>query len=225
MSSSDRLAEIARKKEQLAEIKRRRQERARTRTQPGVLAGTDLVDGDVNTLVEQLLSESSYAPPPSKVTISEDSQQQQQQQQQQARPAATRMRFRSRASLGVSEVRHEDILPAETIVYTKGAQTDPVAELEPKAQDEAAEQKEGGSGEQESKEEQVQAGEGEVAETGSDDGEGEEGKHAEEQVKVMDEGEAQDVMNTHDFQQFFDGASLLVERGGRIRVVLHPPFS
>ena len=29
-------------------------------------------------------------------------------------------------------MRHEDILPAETITYTKGAQTDPLAELEPK---------------------------------------------------------------------------------------------
>ena len=29
---------------------------------------------------------------------------------------------------------------------------------------------------------------------------------------VMDDEEAQHVLNTHDFQQFFDGASLLVER-------------
>lgn len=39
---------------------------------------------------------------------------------------------RSKATLGVSEPRHEDIPPGETIAYEKQCQTDPLPELEPK---------------------------------------------------------------------------------------------
>eukprot|EP01147_Barroeca_monosierra_P002032 gene2032-5105_t len=173
-STADRLAEITRKKEQLAEIKRRRQERSRSRPKPGILLGTDLVDGDVNSLVEQLLAESKK--------IEDSHSEQQQASSVTPRAVTTRMRFRSRAALGISEVRHEDVLPAETIVYAKGCQTD----LAPNFEDDSSRKQDDTVSESDNKEE--------VPST------------------VMADDEAQHIMNTYGFQQFFDRASLLVER-------------
>eukprot|EP00055_Hartaetosiga_balthica_P000887 m.137706 g.137706 ORF g.137706 m.137706 type:complete len:607 (-) comp12169_c0_seq1:112-1932(-) len=211
MSSTERLAEIAKKKEQLAQIKRRRQERARNRPPPGSLAGTDLNDVDVDSLVNQLLGESAIQlPKPSSTAGSTnaltESEVQQQQQVQQPR---VRTRFRGRSSLAIAEVRHEDILPTEIISYSKGVQTDALPELEENA---AGKKEDMHEKQQQNKDEGEEDEEEELQDEDASHREAPEESKDVAQVRVMSEEEVSEVIGTPEFMDFMDSTSRLMER-------------
>jgi len=203
MADADRKAELLKKKQRLEELRRSREERASRRKEQRASMPEDQ---DVSRLVEQLLADAPSAPAPRSETSHE------------APPASTpsrtapsvarlRMRTSVNTSLASTEVRHEDVAPQEVISYTKGAQTDPMPELErPRQVDEPEEDEDEGVTKTAPEETTAAPQEAE-----------EEAEPEPELPKEMSSEEAAHVINTGEFQSFFDNATRLVERVLNVR--------
>eukprot|EP00730_Choanoeca_flexa_P013232 TRINITY_DN50_c0_g1_i1.p1 TRINITY_DN50_c0_g1~~TRINITY_DN50_c0_g1_i1.p1 ORF type:complete len:613 (+),score=132.95 TRINITY_DN50_c0_g1_i1:38-1840(+) len=193
---ADRKAEIEAKKKRLEELRQLREERARRR-QERHGSVTPVKDTEVNEFVDQLLADAGAS------GINLAAAQPAAPQSAQATPvrasAASRFKSRSAATMSVGEIRHEDVAPAEMVTYSKTIQTDPMPELEQRPDEEA---------DQPVIVETVPEQTTDTSMQEDDDDE------EEEEVKVteMPPEEAQNLMNTNDFQDFLDATSRLVER-------------